>query len=324
MSGISPISGRASSVGWLQAQYYLNMSAARRAAANPARAETPVEPVQPVRPLPSDTPVRFPISFAETALPTVDDLNNASENLAKMRISYAGGADQASQAEQTGMFSPLRGQTNGVGEVAPRLDQQFPSASDLQQLKLGELEAQLALKEAALEYADNAARSGAPGETPEALRGALPGRGGEKAAAGEEAEKGLEGIGVGQSESAAEVMDEAKCETCEKRKYQDGSDDPGVSFKNPTNIKPEQAESAVRGHEQEHVVRERAKAEREGREVVSQSVSIHTGICPECGKVYVSGGTTRTVTRPDQSDETDALRSEKKRSGAEAMFGAVA
>ena len=38
------------------------------------------------------------------------------------------------------------------------------------------------------------------------------------------------------------------------------------------------------------------KAKSEGKEVVSQSVQIHTSICPECGDVYVSGGTTRTTT----------------------------
>jgi hypothetical protein len=46
----------------------------------------------------------------------------------------------------------------------------------------------------------------------------------------------------------------------------------------------------------EHVVREQAKAQREDRKVVSQSVTYRTAICPECGKSYVSGGTTRTVT----------------------------
>ena len=61
--------------------------------------------------------------------------------------------------------------------------------------------------------------------------------------------------------------------------------------------------AAVRGHEQQHVSREQAKAEREGRKVISQSVSIHTAVCPECGRVYVSGGTTRTVTAKDDSDD---------------------
>ena len=105
---------------------------------------------------------------------------------------------------------------------------------------------------------------------------------------------------VQESKSAQEVMEEGQCQTCKERKYQDGSNDPGVSYQAPTNIDPTQAASAVRGHEQEHVVREQAKAKREGREVVSQSVTLHTDICPECGKVYISGGTTRTTTREAQ------------------------
>ena len=108
-----------------------------------------------------------------------------------------------------------------------------------------------------------------------------------------------------ESRSAREVMEEGECQTCKERKYQDGSDDPGVSFKTPTNIAPEQAAAAVRGHENEHVVREEAKAQRENRKVVSQSVTYHTSICPECGKVYVSGGTTRTVTRAINSQQAD-------------------
>lgn len=102
------------------------------------------------------------------------------------------------------------------------------------------------------------------------------------------------------SKSAQKVMAEGVCQTCKKRKYQDGSDDPGVSFKTPTNVVPELAASAVQGHEQKHVVREQAEARREGREVVSQSVTYHSAICPECGKVYVSGGTTRISTRTVQ------------------------
>lgn len=95
-------------------------------------------------------------------------------------------------------------------------------------------------------------------------------------------------------------MDRYECETCKNRKYQDGSDDPGVSYKTPTRIAPDAAASAVRGHEMEHVTREQAKARQEGRKVVSQTVTMHTDICPECGKTYISGGTTRTVTKEQE------------------------
>lgn len=84
-----------------------------------------------------------------------------------------------------------------------------------------------------------------------------------------------------------------KCETCANRKYQDGSDE-NVSFKSATNIAPEAAASAVRGHEQEHVANAYDKAKQNNGKVISATVQIHTSICPECGKTYVSGGTTRT------------------------------
>ena len=105
------------------------------------------------------------------------------------------------------------------------------------------------------------------------------------------------------AESAQEVMEEAECQTCAKRKYQDGSDDPGVSFKTPTHIAPQQSASAVLGHELEHVVREQAQATREEREVISQSVRLKNAICPECGTVYVSGGVTNTTTAAVQKTE---------------------
>ncbi len=112
---------------------------------------------------------------------------------------------------------------------------------------------------------------------------------------------------AGEAKSAREVAEDAECQTCKRRKYQDGSDDPGVSFKTPTHVSPEQAASAVRGHEHEHVVREQAEAARTDRKVVSQSVTYHNEICPECGRIYVSGGTTRTVTaeaaEPDGGEE---------------------
>lgn len=120
---------------------------------------------------------------------------------------------------------------------------------------------------------------------------------------GQDAAAAQAGQKAEETKSPQEVMEEGECQTCKERKYQDESDDPGVSYQTPTNIAPEQAAAAVRGHEQEHVTREQAQAQREDREVVSQSVTIHTAICPECGKVYVSGGTTRTTTRAAQTAE---------------------
>lgn len=100
-----------------------------------------------------------------------------------------------------------------------------------------------------------------------------------------------------------------ECQTCKNRKYVDQSDDPTVSFQTPTNISPESAAAAVAGHEGEHIRNEQANAERDGRRVLSQSVIMHTSICPECGRVYVSGGEARTVTvsddKPDNQDAGD-------------------
>lgn len=105
------------------------------------------------------------------------------------------------------------------------------------------------------------------------------------------------------ADGAQQAADDGRCQTCEERKYQDGSDDSSVSYQTPTNIDPDAAPAAVRGHELEHVAHEQAKAQQEGRKVVSQTVTLHTDICPECGRVYVSGGTTRTVTKADNQPE---------------------
>ena len=117
--------------------------------------------------------------------------------------------------------------------------------------------------------------------------------------------------------------DSAECQACSKRKYKDGSDEM-VSFKNPTHISPQAAGTAIRAHEQEHVSNAYAKAATNNGEVLSASVSIHTSVCPECGRSYVSGGTTRTQIKyfneenPYQQDlkTTDKL----KYSGMNANF----
>ena len=92
-------------------------------------------------------------------------------------------------------------------------------------------------------------------------------------------------------------LDTYECQTRKNRKYQDGSNDPSVSFKTPTKLSPERAAYAVRAHEAEHVAHAWAQAQREDKEVVSQSVTYHTDICPECGRTYISGGNTQTTFR---------------------------
>lgn len=96
------------------------------------------------------------------------------------------------------------------------------------------------------------------------------------------------------------------CMTCESRTYVDGSDDPGVSFKSPGRISPEASDAVVAAHEGEHVVNERAKAEQEDREVISQNVRTFKDICPECGKMYTSGGVTHTTTQNKPKYKTES------------------
>jgi hypothetical protein len=93
-----------------------------------------------------------------------------------------------------------------------------------------------------------------------------------------------------------------ECETCNSRRYVDQSDDSSVSFQTPTHISPGQSASLVMAHEREHVANEQARADREGNIVVSQTVSLQVSNCPECNRMYVSGGSTRTITVSDNND----------------------
>lgn len=113
--------------------------------------------------------------------------------------------------------------------------------------------------------------------------------------------------GYGSSGEAKEKLKPARttklpviqeCKTCRARKYRDGSADPGVSFKVPAHIPPEQSFAVITTHEQEHLFREKAKARLEGREVVTQYISYQFAKCPECGRTYVAGGEAVTVTAP--------------------------
>ena len=87
MSGISAMYNNRISAN-RQADYAASAAAARTAAANPSQPNAPVEPVSAVRAVAPDASVRMPVAVQEPALPTVDDLNNASDNLARMRIEY--------------------------------------------------------------------------------------------------------------------------------------------------------------------------------------------------------------------------------------------
>lgn len=150
------------------------------------------------------------------------------------------------------------------------------------------------------------------GEDPKAILGANP------------ANDKTTALGVGQNNKEASKTEKRfglkdpneECETCEKRKYQDGSDEHNVSFKAAAHIDPNAAASAVRAHENQHVSNAYKKAAQDNGKVLRASVTIHTSICPECGRSYVSGGTTNTQIKyyneenPYQKDlkQTDGLK----------------
>ncbi len=111
-----------------------------------------------------------------------------------------------------------------------------------------------------------------------------------------------------------------ECQTCKSRKYQDGSNEMNVSFKNAAHISPESAASAVRSHEGQHVKNAYSKAEQGNGKVVSASVSIHTAVCPECGRTYVSGGTTNTSIK--YPNESNPYQQNKKSQDSLSLLGA--
>lgn len=269
---------------------YLSVYASRRVSAQtgavrPAQPDTPVQAVEPVRPIPRTAAVSEhpdylqrwsgdPVSMAvRSRMEYMDDaalarLRNEAAGTAFAQSApvkaYSAGAALAGQGAQSAGAADVLFPQGAADALFPQGAQAMGAAGEVLPQSAG--------------AADALFPQGAQGMD---AAGALPVQGAQ---------------GVEEAKSAREVMEEGECQTCKERKYQDGSDDPGVSFKTAQHIAPEMAASEVRGHEMEHVVREQASAAREGRKVVSQSVTYHTAICPECGKAYVSGGTTRTTT----------------------------
>ena len=133
-----------------------------------------------------------------------------------------------------------------------------------------------------------------------------------------------EGVGMiknpGESKEVApgKRVSPAECETCAKRKYQDGSDEM-VSFKSASHISPTEAPAKVRAHEQEHVSNAYKKAAEGDGKVLQASVSIQTAVCPECGRTYVSGGL--TTTRIAYHNEDNPYMKDKKSTDAQALLG---
>lgn len=248
------------------------------------RSAGPETPVQPV------TPVR-PVLADEASVPELLSRmeNDPAAMAGRMRVQYG-------SVTPEGQFVQNGGET----------------ASPVQGAAKAALEGRLNQAEAAL-----ATGVRLPADQPLMENRVLPGAG------QEDGDPAVENAPQG-AESAQAALEEGECQTCKERKYQDGSNDPGVSFKTPTNIAPEQAASAVRGHEMEHVVREQAKAQREDREVVRQTVTLHTAICPECGKAYVSGGTTETTTVAKADNEARQQDAAQKQNETRTPFAAVA
>ena len=122
-----------------------------------------------------------------------------------------------------------------------------------------------------------------------------------------------------QEKKAGRRSSPEECETCKNRKYQDGSNE-NVSFKAAAHVSPEAAGAAVRAHEGEHVSNAYTKAAKNNGKVLNASVSIHTSVCPECGRSYVSGGTTNTMIR--YTNETNPYQKELKSADAVKLRGA--
>jgi hypothetical protein len=117
----------------------------------------------------------------------------------------------------------------------------------------------------------------------------------------------INAINEAAAEAAAEDVHEfcGECETCRNRVYQDDSLDGGVSFQQAAHVHPNQAATAVIGHEREHQGREARFAQEDGREIILNDIAIFTSLCIECGRVFVSGGETRTITRGNTAPESE-------------------
>lgn len=126
------------------------------------------------------------------------------------------------------------------------------------------------------------------------------------------AEKTDEQSRTGKTESKGE------CRTCKERKYVDGSDEGNVSFKAPGHIAPEASAGVVMSHEKEHVANAKREGNKPGNELISATVSLKTAICPECGRSYVAGGTTRTLIKYGDSE----YDKNKKAADLDAVLGA--
>ncbi|MBO5228886.1 MAG: hypothetical protein J6B39_07840 [Lachnospiraceae bacterium] len=120
-------------------------------------------------------------------------------------------------------------------------------------------------------------------------------------------------------ERAMKRSGQIQCEECASRKYKDGSNEMDVSFKAPGHISPQASAGAVAAHEQQHVANAYQKAAKNGGEVLHASVTLKRAICSECGRSYVSGGTTSTMIK--YTEENPYSRNAKSFDQAAGILG---
>lgn len=75
-------------------------------------------------------------------------------------------------------------------------------------------------------------------------------------------------------------------------------------------------------HEGEHVANAYSKASQRGGKVLAANVTIKTSICPECGRVYVSGGVTNTMIAYPQASTQPYQANAKSLDAANGAIGA--
>lgn len=108
------------------------------------------------------------------------------------------------------------------------------------------------------------------------------------------------------------IEKQKECQTCARRKYKDGSDEGNVSFKTPGHIDPEASAATVMAHEQEHVANARQEATADNKQLLSATVSLKLGVCPECGRTYVAGGETNTTMKTTTYNENNPYEQARK------------
>jgi len=125
------------------------------------------------------------------------------------------------------------------------------------------------------------------------------------------------------AETATILVDkaqQAECQTCKDRKYMDVSNEANVSFQTPTHISPEASFAAVSAHEQQHVANAAATGSQPGNRLAYSSVSLKMGVCPECGKPYIAGGTTKTQIKYNEANPYEASRKSIESSLLKGMY----